>query len=242
MLSTTDLSVSFGGNRAVDGVSLRVPAGRITALIGPNGAGKTTLFNLLSGTLSADRGTVALDGQDVTRLPAEARARRGISRTFQLARPFRNLTLGEHLRLAADDRDDGPGALCAAPRPAAAAEETLALVGLDRPLTTPAADLSYGQSKLLALAMALLHPHAILLLDEPVAGVNPALREAVAALLRTLRDRGETMLVIEHDMDFVMPLADQVVVLDQGRVLAAGAPDAVRADPAVLAAYLGAQL
>lgn len=242
MLRATELVKSFGGNRAVDRVSLAVPEGRITALIGPNGAGKTTLFNLLSGTASPDAGTIRLWERDVTRLPAETRARAGISRTFQLPRPFVNLTVGDHLRLAADDRDDALAALFAAPRQAAGAREALALVGLDLPLATAVADLSYGQSKLLALAMAVLHPHRILLLDEPVAGVNPVIRERIAQALSALRGRGETLLVIEHDMDFIMPLADQVVVMDRGRVIAAGTPEEVRAAPAVLAAYLGDQL
>jgi ABC-type branched-subunit amino acid transport system ATPase component len=218
----------------------------ITGIIGPNGAGKTTLFNLLSGTTKPDAGRILLNARDITALPAESRARLGMSRTFQLSRPFRNLTVRDHLLLSrrGDDdlfwksfirgsREDGEDA---------GLRRSLELVGLDVPFQAQAADLSYGQSKLLGIAMALTHPHRLLLLDEPVAGVNPVIRERIAALLRNLRAQGETMLVIEHDMQFVMQLADQVVVMDRGRVIAEGSPEAAQKDPDVLAAYLGEQL
>jgi ABC-type branched-subunit amino acid transport system ATPase component len=241
MLSVQGVRKSFGGVAAVDGASLTLLSGKITGLIGPNGAGKTTLFNLISGTVAAEAGTIALGGRDVTAFAVEGRARAGISRTFQLARPFRNLTVREHLALALEHDDDAVSAIWNK------GTETevmrwLARVGLDVSPDTRAADLSYGQGKLLGIAMAIAHPHSVLLMDEPVAGVNPVLRERIAELLRSLRAEGETILLIEHDMGFVMPLADHVYVMDHGRMIAQGTPEEVRRDPAVLSAYLGEQL
>lgn len=227
-------------------VSFTVPAGQITALIGPNGAGKTTLFNLLSGTQVPDVGHIHLREEEITKTSVDERARLGISRTFQLARPFRNLTVFDHLALAQSQGDDSLwSGWVKAPNEQKLwqqSENVLKEVGLDVPLYAFAADLSYGQSKLLAIAMALVHPHELLLLDEPVAGVNPVLRERMAVLLSQLRSQGETILIIEHDMGFVMPLADQVVVLERGKVVAIGTPQEIQKDEEVLRAYLGEQL
>ncbi len=246
MLTATNLSKRFGGVHAVENVSFEILEGQITALIGPNGAGKTTLFNLLSGTVSVDEGNISLRGKDITHAPVETCARLGLSRTFQLARPFRNLTVFDHLALASTSDDDRlwSGWIRARARQADFKGYTTVLkrVGLEVSLQTSAADLSYGQSKLLAIAMALIHPHIMLLLDEPVAGVNPVLRERIAELLHELRQDGETVLLIEHDMGFVMPLADHMIVMDRGKIIAKGTPKEMQKDAAVLQAYLGEQL
>ncbi|TAL20136.1 ABC transporter ATP-binding protein [Patescibacteria group bacterium] len=245
MLQALNLKKYFGGVAAVDGATLLAAKGKITALIGPNGAGKTTFFNLLSGTLLPDAGELLLAGETITRLPSEERARRGLSRTFQLSRQFKNLTVGDHLHLAREQDDDKFWKSLWVRRQTSGEAELRAIlskVGLELALKTYAAELSYGQAKLLGLAMALLHPHKILLLDEPVAGVNPVIREKIAELLRALRSEGETVLLIEHDIRFVMPLADNVVVMDRGRAIAAGSPAEIQRDPAVLGAYLGEQL
>ncbi|MSR85511.1 ABC transporter ATP-binding protein [Candidatus Uhrbacteria bacterium] len=247
MLTATNLKKSFGGVAAVDHASCTIEQGKITALIGPNGAGKTTFFNLLSGTIEPDAGSIILLGEDLTTHNAEERARHGISRSFQLSRPFRNLTVAEHLLLALDDEDDqfwkslfndGKRDQVAMKR----VHEVMKMVGLDVPASHAGADLSYGQGKLLGIAMALIHPHRLMLLDEPVAGVNPVIREAISSILMKLREEGETIFVIEHDMGFIMPLADQVIVMDHGKILAQGTPEQIKRNPEVLHAYLGQQL
>lgn len=241
-LEVHDVAKSFGGNRVLDGVSFAVETGRITALIGPNGAGKTTLFNAISGVCPTDRGNISLFGDDLAGRSIEYRGRIGISRTFQLARPFRYLTVRDHLLLSASQEDDRfLPALLGNTVDATDAQCLRALdrVGLDVDLQMLASELSYGQGKLLAIAMALIHPHRILLFDEPVAGVNPVLREHISHVFDRLRSDGETILLIEHDMAFVMPLCDWIVAMDRGRVIAQGTPEIVRADTAVLAAYLG---
>ncbi len=245
MLSVERLSKSFGGVKAVDGCSFSVRDGAITALIGPNGAGKTTVFQCVSGLLEPDAGRMRLGDHDLTPLPPWDRARLGLSRTFQQVRLWSYLTVEEHLLLALHDRDDRVTAVLHSDTDAqrAAVRAALERVGLPRDLLGKlGSDLSYGQSKLLELARSLLFPHKMLLLDEPVAGVHPVLREQIAEILRGLRTDGETILVIEHDMDFVRSVADHMIVMAEGRVLLEGTPNDVLRHPEVMEAYLGVEV
>ncbi len=247
LLRIDNTSKHFGGVKAVDQCQFRVEGKSITAVVGPNGAGKTTVFQIVAGLLEADSGTIVFRGKDLTHQAAWQRARAGISRTFQLSRLFRNLTVEENLLLALRQDDHqlwsmlrrGPGVRDSE---RAQIREVMKRVGLDVDLATLVTDLSYGQQKLFDLCRGLIHPHTFLMLDEPVAGVNPVLREKFKGILKELKAAGETILLIEHDMDFVRSVADRVIVMDQGKVLAEGEPEEVLRDPRVLDAYLGMTL
>ncbi len=244
MLTISHLTKSFGGVKAVDDLSFVVAKNSITALVGPNGAGKTTVFQLVSGLYEADAGTVEFENQDLLRLPTWKRARLGLSRTFQLTKLFKNLSIQDNLLLALREDDDQFWNMFWRGTAGDAQEkkrvhEMMDFVGLDKDPGTIVTDLSYGQQKLFDLARALLNRHSFLMLDEPVAGVNPVLREQFKDLLRQLKAQGETILLIEHDMDFVRAVADHVVVMDQGRLLTQGSPEVVLKDEKVLEAYLG---
>ncbi|MCB2052729.1 MAG: ABC transporter ATP-binding protein [Geminicoccaceae bacterium] len=238
----------FGGIRAIDDCSLNFAAGRITGLIGPNGAGKSTLFDVVAGGLVPTAGTVRLEGEDVTRLPAFARYRRGLHRTFQIAREFARLTVRENLMVAA--RGQSGEALAAALfKPGHVREEERAhreracevmdFLALTPLADAPAGTLSGGQKKLLELGRALMSPARIILLDEIGAGVNPTLLAQIAGHIRMLNEEGMTFAVIEHDMDFIAGLCDPVIVMAEGRVLVQGPMAEVRADRAVVEAYFG---
>ncbi len=221
----------FGGLHAVDGVDLVLEPGEIHALIGPNGAGKTTLVGLLSGRIVPDRGRVLLAGEDITRLPAHARVRRGIAYTFQITSIFPRLSVFDNVALAAQSQ--GGRNL------ASSVHGTLARVGLRGLADRTAAQLSYGHQRLLELAMGLaLHP-CILILDEPTQGLAAGEIDSFRALVKALVPE-TTVLLIEHNMDVVMDLATRITVLNFGRVLATGTPDEIRANAAVQEAYLGA--
>ena len=242
MLEVRGASKSFGGVRAVDDVSFVLPAGEIRALIGPNGAGKTTFFNLLTGQLAADAGQVTFRGRAIAGLAPWAIWRLGISRTFQITATFATLTVLENVqvaRLSHVGKSRAP--FTAASRlEVAPASALLEQVGLADQRFRPAGVLAYGDLKKLELAIALASDPALLLLDEPTAGMAPAERGALMALTATIaRDRGLTVLFTEHDMDVVFATADRIMVLHQGRVIADGAPPAVRADRQVQAVYLG---
>ncbi len=232
----------FGGVRALAGVDLAVRAGTRHALIGPNGAGKTTLFHLLGGQLAPTRGRILLDGVDITSLPPEARARRGLARSFQIINCFPDATALENVQLALLARHPARRAwwrpLNGATAVTAAAEALLRELGLAEWAGLPARHLPYGGQRRLDLAVALAGSPLLLLLDEPTAGLSPEETSEMVTLLASL-PREQTLLVIEHDMDVVFRLADRVTVLAGGEVLADGPPEAIRADPAVQRAYFG---
>lgn len=225
ILSAHGLRHRFGGLTAVDGVDLDLHQGEIHALIGPNGAGKTTLVGLLSGRIAAQAGEIRLAGEEITRLPAHKRVRRGIAYTFQITSIYPRLSVAENLALASGgDRSAGM--------------ETLAWVGLLDRAADKAGTLSYGHQRLLELAMGLALRPRVLILDEPTQGLAAGEIAAFSALVRGIVPQ-TTVLLIEHNMDLVMDLAERITVLNFGRVLAQGSPSQIRANPAVQSAYLG---
>jgi neutral amino acid transport system ATP-binding protein len=248
LLAARDLSKSFGGVRAVDRVNIDVPQGQITGLIGPNGAGKTTLFNLLANSLHADSGTVIFDGAPIQDLPAHAVARRGLVRTFQVARVLSRLSVLDNMLLASQQQTGEtlwnvwlrPGKIAAEERRERdRAWEILESVGLATKAQDYAGALSGGQRKLLELARALMTHPQLILLDEPAAGVNPTLINQICEHIRTWNRDGMTFLIIEHNMDVIMSLCDRVWVMSAGRNLADGTPTEIQHNAEVLAAYLG---
>jgi branched-chain amino acid transport system ATP-binding protein len=233
MLRVENISRRFGGLLALDQASLMADEGQIVALVGPNGAGKTTLFAIVTGFLEANSGRVRYRGDDITGEPPHALARRGIARTFQIAQPFAGLTVHENIAVGAHlHRADRTEAL-------AAAASVAKIVGLAPMLDQPAANLTVAGRKRLELARALAIEPKLLLLDEVLAGLNPSEVRDMVPVIRTIRDGGVTIVMIEHVMQAVMSLAEQVFVLAEGRMIAMGAPQAIAADPRVIEAYLG---
>ena len=240
LLELEGLSRRFGGLTAVDGCSFSVRAGTLTALIGPNGSGKTTVFNLVTGMMRPDAGSVRLDGQRIDGMLPWDRAYLGLGRTFQITRLFPQLTVGENVvaplrefrwRDLVADAVSGPEA--------ERAEELLEFVGMAEFAHQPAWQLSFGQQKLVELAQVLMLEPRLVLLDEPAGGVNPGLIERIAELIRALNRNGLTFLIVEHNMPVVLELCDPILVMARGRVIAEGDPKQIQSDPAVLDAYLG---
>jgi len=241
MLEIKKIKKSFGGVNALNGCDFVIRENEITALIGPNGAGKTTLFDIISGLIKSDSGQVFLAGRKITNLRPEEIANAGVSRTFQQVRLFKNLTIFDHLLMAQDNSDIKMlanlvnGSHYDREKYKGYIEE----FGIAKKLETKVSDLSYGQRKLLSMAIAFLKMHKVLLLDEPVAGVNKVIQKRIENILLKFKEAKKTILVIEHDMEFVRKLADRVIVMDQGQVIADGKPDEVLRMPQVLEAYLG---
>jgi len=231
LIETRGLTLHFGGLKAVDGVDFSLRPGEIHALIGPNGAGKTTFVSLLSGRRMAQSGTIRLGGEDISRLPAHARVKRGIAYTFQITSIFPRLTVFDNVALAVQAQ--GRRELATRTRAA------LARVGLQGLEEQEAQTLSYGHQRLLELAMGLALKPRLLILDEPTQGLAASEIEGFKALVRSLVPE-TTVLLIEHNMEVVMDLATRITVLTFGRVLATGTPAEIRANPAVQEAYLGA--
>jgi branched-chain amino acid transport system ATP-binding protein len=245
VLRIQNLTKNFGGLRVTDDVTLDVMPGELHAVIGPNGAGKTTLINQISGLLAPDAGTIMFAGEDVTNVPVAARAQRGLARSFQITSILPRFSVLENVALAVQARRGTSfrffGHAADEEELNAPALAALAQVGLAERADAPAGELSHGEKRALELAIALAMEPKLLLLDEPMAGTGHDETERLVAVLRSLKGRFP-MVLVEHDMTAVFALADRISVLIYGSILASGPPDVVRADPAVVTAYLGEEM
>ncbi|PYN23095.1 MAG: ABC transporter ATP-binding protein [Candidatus Rokuibacteriota bacterium] len=248
MLAVRDLAVRFGGVAALDGVSFAVRPGSITSVIGPNGAGKTTAFNAITGYLRPTGGRVTYDGAPLTGLRPAAIARRGVVRTFQRTSVFPSLSVADNVMIGLHLRGTAVLLAVLAGRRRLAGEESrlaadaaalIEFVGLGHRRRETASGLSYGEQRLVELAVALAARPRVLLLDEPGAGMSAAEKVGVSRLIRKIREQDVTVLLVEHDMRMVMGISDTVIVLNGGRVIAEGAPAEIQAHPDVIRAYLG---
>jgi branched-chain amino acid transport system ATP-binding protein len=248
ILDVSDIGISFGGIKAIDGVGFSVDAGQIFSIIGPNGAGKTTLFNVISGIYEADQGRIELAGKNVTRLEPDALAARGLSRTFQNLQIFQrmsaveNVMVGRHLQEKCNLFSDLfrlPSVTRQNNKTREAALTFLDEVGMLESADTLAGSLSYGACKRLEIARALAAEPRVLLLDEPAAGCNSVETEEIDRLICRVAEKGIAVVLVEHDMKLVMRISNRILVLERGRRLIEGSPDEVRGNSAVLEAYLG---
>ena len=240
LLEARDVCKAFGGIQALNACSISIEQGSITGLIGPNGSGKTTLFNVMTGYERVDSGQVNFQGRTITNTTPDKVFRLGLGRTFQLTRVFPRLTVLENMHVAAQ-RNDLKGLLSrwSSTHEQKRALELLDFVGLTKHKNLPAGNLSYGQKKLLEFAFVLIADPRVILLDEPAGGINPTMINYLADRIRTLNEQGITFLIVEHNMEFVMGLCHKIMVMHRGTKIAEGTPMEVRANPAVLEAYLG---
>jgi ABC-type branched-subunit amino acid transport system ATPase component len=246
LLSVRGLTKRFGGLVAVDALDFDLAPGEILGLIGPNGAGKTTTFNMIAGAYAPTNGEIRFAGEAIHGLPPHEIARRGIMRTFQHNMPFASMSIADNVLVGAHTKFRGGlgGIVTGAARRDEAeirrrAVEMIAFVGLGDAIDVPVTALSFGQGRLLEVARALAGEPKVILFDEPAAGLTPSECERLAGIIRGIAAGGIAVLLIEHDMRFLLPLAQRVVVLNFGRMIADGTPEAIRDDPAVIAAYLG---
>ena len=243
LLTVSDLTKHFGGLYAVEKLHFKVKKHSITGLIGPNGAGKTTAFNLITHFLPKNSGKIVYSGQNVENIKAEKLVRLGIARTFQQIRLFPNLTVKENLLLACSHEYDTwwkSFSPVYEDKFLVEIKELLNKVHLSRFLNQKASDLSYGQSKLIEIIRTVLTDADLILLDEPASGINPTLLKEIEVFIRELRDLGKTILIIEHNMPFLMGISDEIIVMENGRFLIQDKPEVVQSDKRVLEAYLGA--
>ena len=240
LLQTQELSKSFGGIKAVNNCTFEVEEGSISALIGPNGAGKTTVFNLISGLLKPDSGSITFIGERIEGKQPHQVTRRGVSRTFQISRDLQEMTLLENLIVQSPTTsfaDLFKGSMLEHERDHAM--ELLEFVGITHLAEEKSKNLSYGQKKLMEFASTLMTEPRLILLDEPAGGINPALLDEIMERIQLLNKRGITFLIVEHNMDVVMNLCDPIIVMAYGTVLAKGAPQDIQNNEEVLEAYLG---
>jgi branched-chain amino acid transport system ATP-binding protein len=239
LLEARDVTVRFGGKRALDAASIAVVAGSVTGLIGPNGAGKTTLFNVITGLLDPDDGEVVLDGRDITKASPHKRAQLGLARTFQRLELFTSLSVRDNIRVAGDIRNSwgirGLGRSDAEQE----ADRVIELTGLGAVADREVAEIPTGQARVVELARALMTQPKVLLLDEPASGQTEQETESFGRLLQRLASDGLAICLVEHDMTLVMDVCETIHVLDYGKAIAAGTPDDIRTNQAVVDAYLG---
>ncbi len=248
MLEVRELTQRFGGITALEDVSFTARKGEITGVIGPNGAGKTTLFNIITGIYTQTSGSVHLNGENISRVPAEKLAARGLVRTFQNIELFGNMSVLENVMLGLHTRSSSGIFSCMTKMPWHLKEEKnirqqafewLEFSGITDLAGHKAANLPFGKGRLLEIARAMAVNPSIMLMDEPAAGLNNSETHMLAALIRKIRDKGVTVVMVEHDMELVMDICDRILVLNLGRMLAEGTPREIQENPAVVAAYLG---